>query len=251
MLRWRPSDLLPKRIIFFLRLLALCTAVHTVFLGLLFFVYRSGFDQIIISTRVVHTDAPVVFVPWVKRVNKTPKKTEQKNKTNVQQKQLVKKVGTTLATVVAQKTSAKKMVVKHVVKQEQPVVQDKKDDVQKKIIKPVDSQKKPAQEEAKKENKQEQQEQEVQYIGRDEKDVLELQNVIVQEIKQFWHPPVGFMNDAPCMMNFFVDWDGRAQNIIIEKSSGVFAADLAARVAIESALFAKIVRGKQVSVTLE
>lgn len=258
MLHWQLSDflrLVPRRVVFFTKLFLFCLLGHLILLTMLFFVYKGDLDiaQVIINTHVHRSNAPVVYVPWIKRVHKTAFSTVGPAATKKVPAKTKKKNKTVLSTTKTAKNKKKKTVHKRTAKllkkKTKEKVQKSKAQEKKKAKKQVDT----AKELQKTKNipAAMSQAQEPNYIGRYEKDALELEDAIRQEIMQYWKPPAGFIQDAACTLAFFIDWDGVAQNITISESSGILVVDLAARTAIESAMFPAISRGKEMTLTLK
>ena len=70
------------------------------------------------------------------------------------------------------------------------------------------------------------------YIGRDQADLLELQELIQQEAALQWRPPVGFAKELVCILKVLIDWQGAVASVVVEQSSGVLAYDSSARMAV-------------------
>lgn len=244
---------------FLLQLFGLVVVVHIVFLFLFFFVYKSHSEtaHIALSHELTKNNASIVYVPWMKRV---PPKKRAAKKTSIQTctqtkkkptpKKIEKKASTSVQSLPQKKQKkapppkAKKVVAKNNPKEIDKTKDKKNEQPEKKKEQNTAQPKEKTEEVAKKVE-------DVQYIGREEKAALELHAVITQEVVHYWQPPVGFDLDEPCVVSFVVDWSGKPQNIVIKKSSGMPAIDLAARQAVEECTFGELARGKTVTLELE
>lgn len=56
--------------------------------------------------------------------------------------------------------------------------------------------------------------------------------VLQQELVRHWQPPVGIIGDCTCLITTQINWQGKIEDIVIDKQSGVLMFDIAARSAM-------------------
>jgi len=84
------------------------------------------------------------------------------------------------------------------------------------------------------------------YIGRQDLDQMEIEELIKREIESHWRPPEGLPKNLSCSAKAFIDNTGRALNIRIVKSSKSFAFDLSVKRDLAKAGFPKELYGKDI-----
>lgn len=262
---------IPRRYIFFSYLLACSAVVHALLLLFIFFVYHQTIQIARISLHDHRlTDAPVIFLPLMKRMPASaPRGVRSSAKTSVRIE--TQKGGIALmppqkkasphqrAPEKAQRLSKKKknepepsvpaepsarvepiaktepQVHSMPVEQQQPEensanhppeVPAGSDVVAAGVIEPI-------------------------YIGREEKEMLEVQQAIADDIKQVWKAPVGFIWEKPCKVRVSIDMKGSAREVVIEEPTGIPVVDISIANALESALFNSLVRGKEIILFFE
>ncbi len=258
----RATASLPYRKKFFLQVLGCSAALHCFFLLGLFFLYHSQVQVARISLRSQSLqNANVVFVPWVKRMSSGQRAGGELISRH--QLSLKKKLGLTIADAPVKKKAIKqkkkiqsqKKKQKNIKKELPKKKNEKKRLVPKKEeIKKVE-QKVPEKVVAKKETSEVLAQAAVAiepvYIGREEKEMLELEQAIADDIKEVWKVPLGFVWEQPCRVRLSVDLAGKAHDILFEKTSGIMVVDLSITNALEQATFNKLVRGKELTLFFE
>lgn len=76
-------------------------------------------------------------------------------------------------------------------------------------------------------------------LGTEEYDALQAYQLIQSEMNTYWHPPAGFVPKRACIILITLNSRGTVTQIQVEQSSGIRAYDMAARMAINRALFPK------------
>lgn len=82
-------------------------------------------------------------------------------------------------------------------------------------------------------------------VGREDYDTIMAVRRIQESIRKQWRPPVGVSADSGCLVRVAIAKDGKINQIIIEKSSGILVYDLAARDAIAKVSFGREQWGKE------
>lgn len=72
-----------------------------------------------------------------------------------------------------------------------------------------------------------------------------------KELVQQWHPPVGVSPDCTCNISFFVNKQGKIENLKMEKSSGVMMFDISARQALFSMKMPQWTYGKPLVISFK
>ena len=75
--------------------------------------------------------------------------------------------------------------------------------------------------------------------------------MIEQELEKAWHPPVGLSKDLACIIKVKVNSNGGIDDLTLEESSKVISYDIAARTALDTMSFPKMLRGKEVIITFK
>lgn len=83
------------------------------------------------------------------------------------------------------------------------------------------------------------------YIGQAERDAVYLQMIIKQEVEHAWRPPAGLAPELECDIQLIIDWDGKAGDVNVLRSSGVLVYDISVRAALKEVVFSPALRGKQ------
>lgn len=89
------------------------------------------------------------------------------------------------------------------------------------------------------------------YVGREDLEMLQLQQSIGSEISEHWKPPRGVPRDKTCVIRMLVDWHGVVQNIIVEKTSKITMYDVCARKAVAAMKVPQAAWGKELSITFK
>lgn len=90
----------------------------------------------------------------------------------------------------------------------------------------------------------------VTFVGRQDLEMIHMQEQIQVEVAKYWKPPIGIAKDAVCEVSVSVDTQGQAGNIRIVKSSGSFANDVCARAALLQVSYPKEIWGKEFTISL-
>lgn len=83
-------------------------------------------------------------------------------------------------------------------------------------------------------------------LGLEEYETLQAYQLIQSEMNTHWHPPAGFTPKRACIILITLNGRGIVTQMHVEQSSGILAYDMAARMAINRALFPKGVWDQQV-----
>lgn len=284
---WQHNHKLPKKVQFWGKLLSLSLLLHSLVLCLIFFVYKGSYfaHTVAVDMSMLRSGAKVVYCPFQKTTKRVHKKKTRniashknlavkktKKKSPPPKKKVVikkKKPKTALASKskpVVKKKPAKKNVTK---KKTQTAVKKSTDVktmadklvekkplkvVEKKVpkVKPKKIEKNKPVKVAQKESV-EQGEQDIIYVGRIDKDILKMHEVIQQELQTVWQPPAGLSKELQCQLKVLVAWDGTVKDVAVEKTSGVVMYDVAARSSLASVPFDKCkwARGKEFSITFK
>ena len=226
-------------------LVGLSILLHIIFLLILFVWYRDAFSYLAVSVHasMAQSNIPIILVPFEKRVSqssvlkkgnsivKSPAKIAKKTvpKTVMVQEKQIK---------VAKAEPIKKIQEKKVV----PIKEEKPKTVKLEPKKELEKEKKEITKEPvtpalpiEQKNEQVVQsevEPEPLYLGRDQFDAFELQNLIQHEVAQHWCPPIGFAKELACVLKVLIDRQGTIMSVVVEQSSGVLAYDSSARMAV-------------------
>jgi hypothetical protein len=84
------------------------------------------------------------------------------------------------------------------------------------------------------------------YIGRYDAEDLQLHTDIQRAVEEHWHAPAGAAANTECMLRAFINPQGVAENITIDKASGMLVYDVAARTALSKTEFPTTVRGQTI-----
>ncbi len=242
--------------------------------------------SVIVTSTMIDTDVPVVFMPLYKSIKQQPvsnKKNTSSSSGGVQtvakSDESVKeagirheKKGTTIGVVPPKKTkknakAKKEQKVKKAATsstKKQSAVKQKPEPVkqQPKIIEPT------VKEDPIKPNPSPSQQsepvvppvaqnaldaagQEVVYVGREEMEALQLQEYIQQEMAQHWSPPPGMPKESACTIKISIGFDGSITDLDVEQSSGVLVFDSAARKAASHLTPPQWAYGKTLRITFK
>lgn len=86
------------------------------------------------------------------------------------------------------------------------------------------------------------------YIGQNEAEGLRIQYEVQAEVVKHWSPPAGLAKDLSCEINLTVDWEGKASQVKVAKSSGVLVYDISARVAASKLILPSSLRAKELNI---
>lgn len=90
----------------------------------------------------------------------------------------------------------------------------------------------------------------ISFIGSLDLEMLHIKEQIQIEIAKYYKPPVGISKNAVCQLIVVVGCGGKADNVIVKKTSGSLANDMCARAALLKIMFPKEVIGKEIIVEL-
>lgn len=261
----------PKRFQLIFKLIVFSTGFHCLILFLLFFLYKGStsifsFD---LSRIAIDTDATIVYMPLHKSLNgnqvnkkggNAGKNNSQKDVTekNIEPKRSLAKNEKSPTMLVAEKVRAKakkkvaqKKETKNILakKQEKDVEKKQKEAVQeeKKLedvkVAHVDEKALSAQGAGDGSN--------IIYVGREDLEMLQLQQSICSEIGEHWKPPRGVPKDKTCVVRVLVDWHGVVKDIVVEKASGIAMYDVSVRSAVSALHVPQAAWGKELSITFK
>src|SRR5690606_39199699 len=94
-------------------------------------------------------------------------------------------------------------------------------------------------------------EQEIIYIGREDKIILEHQMHVQRQIENTWRAPVGLAKDLMCEIAITLNEYGAVEQLTIEKSSQVSTYDITARSALSHITYPKTMWGKRLIITFK
>lgn len=86
----------------------------------------------------------------------------------------------------------------------------------------------------------------VAFVGSYDLEMLKIKEQIKLEVSKYYKPPVGIAKTAVCDFVISIGFDGKAQEVILKKSSGSVANDICARVALLKAKYPKELMGKEI-----
>lgn len=217
-------------------IIASSALLHLIFLLILFVWYRDALSylNVCVHADMTQNGIPVIIMPFEKRVAITPAKKvnapakaakpvkKAAPKTVMVQEKQIKVVKTEPIKQIKEKSKAVKIEPKKEVKK-----QDEKKELKKEEVIPVAPVEQKSELAVRPESVPE-----AIYVGRDQADLLELQELIQQEATLQWRPPVGFAKELVCILKVLIDWQGAVASVVVEQSSGVLAYDSSARMAV-------------------
>lgn len=232
------------------------TCGHMLVLFALFFLYKDTCQySITITSTMINTDVPVVFVPFYKSIKQSGLSRSKESK---------KSISTTLAEPVAIKKKKEKTAKKK--KQTKPKIsKPKKEEAHLQDVKPKPAEeKKPLPEIAKQEPQKivEQSQsigqevmqaadaQDAIYVGQEEMQALQMQEYIQHEMARYWQPPAG-MGELYCIIKVVFDREGEIDSITMEQSSGSALFDSAARAAASKLTCSDQMKAKEIMITFK
>lgn len=256
---------------FWTKLLLVSFVAHSAFLFSVLFLYKGDYFSydVTVSTKLLRSGAPVIFMPFHKIVNKQPvvstvksvletgQKTKMSTTTSRKKRTTVAAVSQLKKKLVAKKEQAqkkwkkakvalkkKKEAQKTVPKKQMLAVTKKAKSIVKKIVaqKPERlvaqaAQPKPNQTPL--------------YVGQVEMEALRMQEQLQREMSQHWKPPVGLSKDLKCVLKVLIDWSGNVNETEVHKSSGVLMYDISARTAVAQMQMPQWARGKEFNITFK
>jgi hypothetical protein len=90
----------------------------------------------------------------------------------------------------------------------------------------------------------------VTFVGSHDLEMLEIQDHIKMQVREYYKPPVGMSKHAICELLVFVGNHGRPERVSVKKSSGSRANDMCARAALFKITLPKKLYGKEIIVEL-
>jgi len=93
-------------------------------------------------------------------------------------------------------------------------------------------------------------ENEISFVGRVDLELIQIKEMIHGQVAKFYKPPVGISKKAVCELSVCVGTSGKADRVVVEKSSGSIANDACARAALLQVVFPKEVIGKKIIIEL-
>jgi len=270
---------LPKAATVWAKLIVFSASFHLVILFMVFFIFKgetSGFN-FQVNKDLLHSDAPVVFLPFHKRISskaggKAGKKMQQKasivkpkvaEPVKEKKEPKVKKadIATTLVAsrMIKKKEAATKKEAAAKKKAEAlKIAEAQKEAEAKKLAEEpsfakasADRQEKLIKKETQLAQNVDSQGNEIRYVGRDDLDALQMQEFINQEVGQHWNPPIGIPKDAACEIKLVVNWQGALNEIKMLAASGIAIYDISVRNAVQKMSFPKWLWGKEFSITFK
>jgi hypothetical protein len=91
----------------------------------------------------------------------------------------------------------------------------------------------------------------IQYLGSLDLQALEMENILVAEVGQYWSPPPGISKNAVCEASVLVSTEGKIATCTIKKTSGITIYDVTARNALLKVSLPKQFWGKEFSITFK
>lgn len=236
--------------------------IHVVLIGPLLFIEFIPYKTYYLQANRSHIDdqAKVVLMPLVKRVNQQPVKAAI---STVKKSQPVKKA--------KPKTTIKKEPVKRTKPQQkaqpkpkpkpQPKPQSKPKQAPKKVQqKPIakkavhkapqkmvkkNTSNQTASAAAASKQPAQQSDENIRYVGREELEEIQMQEIITEKLVERWKPPVGLSKDLFCEVKMIVDAQGVVKQVCVHKASGVLIYDVSARLAAQGIELPQWARGKE------
>lgn len=250
MLLWLQKNL-PKSIVLLGKLLAFSTSFHVIVLFVLFFIYTGENNNFSfqISKDILHSDAPVVFLPLYKRI--APKKALKSQKTIDKKKDIIEPKLSNEGKAKPAKIDKATTIVQAAPKKAKPQKKEKQELVKPEPAKIVPERKGEKEIALTQNAAQQSNETDIQYIGRDDLNALQMQEFINQEIGNHWNPPLGVPSDAFCEIKVIVNWQGALSDCKISKASKVIIFDISARKAVKAMAFPKWLWGKEFTITFQ
>lgn len=86
------------------------------------------------------------------------------------------------------------------------------------------------------------------YVDKETYAVLQIAQELQHAIAQCWAPPAGIASDTNCDIQVVVNAQGKVKEIVMVKKSGVAVYDMAARTALQQAVYPKLVWGRTIVV---
>lgn len=238
--------MLKPRTLFLSKLILFSCAVHCLILVLFFFIIQqNNHIKLTISGTATELDwANVVMMPLVKHMPTVAPKTVQQPQKSVQTAQPKPAANKKPATQLVQQQQPKKTAPQ----KQQPVVVAKKEPVKQPEPKKVEvaKQQPPAQNVV---PAQVPSEPEKIYIGRNDKELLLVQQELYTQLANTWKPPVGMPADIACSIKAIIAKNGMVADVIMDNPSHVLVFDVAARTAILQTEFPESVWGKEIIIT--
>lgn len=253
MLRWQLLNRDKKEYIA-LQLVLLSLVAHTLCGVMLFFLYRhdSAVINLHLNASVPTHAASVMMVATTQEQLRSSQQHQKSGRSMVESAQ--KNIQNASTTAIVATKSAPKKVIPVQEKKTKPAekTRPKQSVVQaEKIEKKEVSKKIPKKDEKILTSKKlEEQKTPVVYGTAREVEMRRQQEVLTQEITQYWKPPVGVAAGCACHITFTVNWQGELADVAITEPSGVLMYDLAARSAIYTMKMPEWAKGKTFTVVL-
>ena len=232
---------------FWTKILLVSFIAHSAVLFSVLFLYKGDYFSydVTVSTKLLQSGAPVIFMPFHKMVNKQPVVSTVK-----------KVVGTTVTAgpKPKKKLVAKKQQKKNPVEKKQKLAAVKKPllvSKKKSVTKKVAAQKQKHLVPQKVSQSKTTSDQAPVYVGQVEMEALRMQQQLQREMSQHWKPPVGLTKDLECVLKVLVDWSGNVSETGVNKSSGVLMYDISARTAVAQMQMPQWARGKEFNITFK
>ncbi|KKP95237.1 MAG: hypothetical protein US03_C0007G0060 [candidate division TM6 bacterium GW2011_GWF2_36_131] len=249
MLLWLPRRL-NKRHLFIFQLVCLTFFLHCLVLVTYFFYARPPIMTIKMDMSLVDLSRPITVVPFVKRTGqltklvegKTGKKSNQNNVKNAATPLKVAQINKKAAVIkkekkpvrnIFKKEPASKNMVLPVKSEEKKEI--KKQEVEQKIVPVVPEEKK--EEGISPSQIDETISDEPIVLGQEEFEALQIYQEVHTELSRYWHPPAGLHPKKSTILLLHIGEKGEVLQTEVEQSSGVLVYDIAARMAVEKALF--------------
>ncbi|MGZ6250684.1 MAG: hypothetical protein ACXWL2_01520 [Candidatus Chromulinivorax sp.] len=88
------------------------------------------------------------------------------------------------------------------------------------------------------------------FVGSQDLEMMQIKEQIELQLIKFYKPPVGIKKDAVCELSVTIGKSGKAEKVMVKKSSGSIANDLCAKAAALKAIYPKQVCGKEIIIAL-
>lgn len=90
----------------------------------------------------------------------------------------------------------------------------------------------------------------ISFVGSLDLEMIQIKEQIQAEIAKYYKPPVGISKKAVCDLSIIVGAVGKADRVVVKKTSGSIANDICARAALLKVTFPKEVIGKEIIIAL-
>ena len=142
---------------------------------------------------------------------------------------------------------------KETLKQEQQELEQKKKEVEKKIETKYEQETEISENIDAKESQRDiepiDEDEHVIYMGRYDLEAMRSHQLLQEEVQKVWHCPVGVSADISCQLKVELDWNGKVDQLLIDRPSGMPIFDLSAKSAAHKTQYPKMFWGKTIIIT--